>query len=52
MTVVHLLISLLLGIVAYWITEAFIGDRPRGRQIAVAVGVIVGILVYIGAISL
>jgi hypothetical protein len=45
---VHLLISILLGILAMWITDALV-VRPNGHRIAVIVGVIVGLLVWFGA---
>lgn len=46
---VHLLISILLGLLAMWITEAL---RPSDHRIAVVIGLIVGILVYVGVIGL
>lgn len=49
---VHLLISILIGLLAMWITESLAAPRPNSHRIAVIVGIIVGILVYIGAISL
>ena len=46
--VLHILISVLLGLLAYYLTELI--GAPR--NIAVIVGLIVGILVYVGALSL
>lgn len=44
----HILISLLVGLIAYWLIEAI----AHNHNAAVVVGIVVGVLVYLGALSL
>lgn len=48
----HFVISLLVGFLVTWLADMLLVSRPNGHRFAVILGVLVGILVYIGAISL